>query len=573
MSGSASLPHRSVASIRSPVGAAAPAGPGSPHTPLRTIASTFASPSSLRAEEDVLVIEIGTRKLRAGFAGDPVPRGTVCFGPELHRRVGDYRAWDSSYHDDWRKRAPGPLWGKDHELWRFDIRDLDLGLVGDKLERALREAFTKYLLVDSRPRKMVCVLSSAVPTPLLSAVLDALFNRFQAPAVSLFSSPLTAAVAAGVRSSLVVDLGWTETVVTSIYEYREVHCSRSIRGGRMLVEQMHRFLAKHLAQKQGKPYEDDPEKPLGHVLSFEECDEVVTRAAWCKPSEGSLAAKESEGLPTVQEQDESEHHAASSTGRHDAVNISLHSTTPPVTLQLHHEQLSEPVESTFFESQFAPSSFDDHELPVHHLVYRSLLELPMDVRAVCMSRIIFTGGCADVLGLRSRIFDDVSRLVRDRGWDPVQGSAVEKLKTNPKLKKRTSRQASEGPTDVAAPAEGGSGKEQDGVWHDAANATPEVDPIDEQLKRGSDAKPKIQGQMRAIDSLGAWSGASLVAQLKVPAIATIDRELWLAQGAAGASRAHEVDFKAQQRQSMGPGGLMKGAASGASWTLGAWGGS
>jgi hypothetical protein len=28
-------------------------------------------------------------------------------------------------------------------LWQYDVREVDLGLVGDKLERALREAFTK----------------------------------------------------------------------------------------------------------------------------------------------------------------------------------------------------------------------------------------------------------------------------------------------------------------------------------------------------------------------------------------------------------------------------------------------
>ncbi len=77
---------------------------------------------------------------------------------------------------------------------------------------------------------------------------------------------------------------------------------------------------------------------------------------------------------------------------------------------------------------------------------------------------------------------------------------------------------------------GGEEQEQDGVWHDAANAVPEVDPVEEQLKRGRDEKPDAKGQLRAIESLGAWAGASLLVQLKVPAIATIDRELWCAAG-------------------------------------------
>ena len=46
----------------------------SPHTPLRPLSSSaFGSPSSLRADEDVIVLELGARNLRIGFAGDAIP--------------------------------------------------------------------------------------------------------------------------------------------------------------------------------------------------------------------------------------------------------------------------------------------------------------------------------------------------------------------------------------------------------------------------------------------------------------------------------------------------------------------
>lgn len=122
-------------------------------------------------------------------------------------------------------------------------------------------------------------------------------------------------------------------------------------------------------------------------------------------------------------------------------------------------------------------------------------------------------------------------------------------------------------------ASGAGGQEQDGVWHDAANTAPETDPIDEQLRRGSaDKKPTVHGELRAIESVGAWSGASLVTHLKAPAIASVERETWLAYGAQGASKAGDVDHKTQQRQSLGAGGLMRGGpGGGGAWTLGIWG--
>jgi hypothetical protein len=136
--------HRSVANIRSPSSANVGA-PASPHTPLRNISSTFGSPSSLRAEEDTVILELGARYLRAGFAGDAVPNAVIDFGPEEQRRAGDYSRWEVGYV---RGRRQETSWGEAHELWRPDLRGLDLGLVGDKIDRAIRDAFTKS--VDTR---------------------------------------------------------------------------------------------------------------------------------------------------------------------------------------------------------------------------------------------------------------------------------------------------------------------------------------------------------------------------------------------------------------------------------------
>ena len=126
----------------------------------------------------------------------------------------------------------------------------------------------------------------------------------------------------------------------------------------------------------------------------------------------------------------------------------------------------------------------------------------------------------------------------------------------------------------AAPPAAASGTEVDGVWIDAAgaaNAAPEPDPVEAQLRRGRPPPPPVRGYLRAVDSLGAWAGASLVTQLKVAAVATVDRDLWALHGAAGASRVADVDLKTQQRQSMGAAGLVRASAQPAHWTLGAWG--
>lgn len=427
---------------------------------------------------------------------------------------------------------------------------------------------------------MVCVLPSDLPIPLLSAVLDTLFTRFQPPTVSLLSPTVSLPVAAGVRSALVVDLGWNETVVTGVYEYREVHRARSIRGGRMLTEQTHDLLARHIPPTATEPAAtqsgDKSSKTREYVLSFEECSGIATRLVWCKASPRSPATKPTEeGLPTVQEYEEHEESddepGNKSQEKPAVIDIVLNSADSPISLRLLFDALAEPCETAFFDSKYSACSFDDDELPLHLLIYQSLLKLPLDVRSICMSRLIFTGGGTNVLGLRQRIFDEVSYLVHTRGWDPVYGKAVDQLRTNPKLKKRVTKQAGDGPAGVKPHTGGSNGSEQDGVWHDAANVVPEVDPIEEQLKKGMDKRPRVEGELRAVESAGAWSGASLITHLKIAAVATIDRDLWLYHGALGASKPGEVDSKATQRQSLGAGGLMRGAPTSSSWTLGAWG--
>ncbi|KAI2625450.1 actin-like ATPase domain-containing protein [Hypomontagnella submonticulosa] len=573
-SAGASLPHRTVSSIRAGDRSSSQALPNAPHTPPRTIVpSAFGSPSTLRADDDVVVIEVGSRKLRIGFAGDSAPKRIASFGPEQQRRAGDFRAWEADYQSDWRKRASGKPWGADYELWQLDVRGQDLALIGDKLERELRDAFTKYLLTDSRPRRLALVLPPTLPIPLISSVFDTAFNRFLSPSILLLSSPVMTAMAAGTRSGLVIDIGWYETTVTAVYEFREVQSWRTVRAGKLLVEETYEFLAHAI---QGRPStartERTEDKLEDKAVSFEECEEFATRMLWCKRDAKEVPQDTTEGLPTLHEQDESETVAPAED--RSPIAVTLNSCNPPKTVEIPFAELAEPCEAVFFEPHLSPCCFDDHELPVPLLAYRALLQLPLDVRAICMSRIIFTGGCSNIIGLRGRIFDEVSLLVKERGWDPIRGKGVDQYKNNPKLRRNGSRKSGEGPTPVAVRAENPStegGETAPPV--NPAHAPPEYSKVEEDVQKFRNHKPIVQGTLRVIDSLGPWSGASMATQLKMPALATVERELWLQQGVAGACRPSEVDVKAQQRQSMGAGGLIRGQASQASsnWTLGVWG--
>lgn len=536
--------------------------PESPRTPQlgRSVSSLFGSPGgSYRPDDECVVLEVGARFVRGGFPGESTPRCTLSFGPSEQRRVGDYRQWDPEHAHLRRRRKRGQEWGEDHELYRLDLARLDLALVEDKFERAMREAYNKYFLPDSKPRRILLALPPKLPHPLMSTLLDVLFGSFQAPTITLLSAPVLSTVAAGLRSALVVDIGWSETLVTAVCEYREVHEQRSIRAGKLMSEEMAKLLNAALDE------EAAPSAPKSDV-SFEEADEVLTRVGWCKSRPKSnrrtvyFPARTSPVLEEFEDAVESPE---------PTVTIPFPRHTPPMDVTLPFASLAKPAESALFAPDTALNEFDHHELPLHHLVYRALLSLPMDIRRLCMSRIIFTGGGSALPGLKTRVLAELEALVQLRGWDPVRnyGSASARHEQILRQQRET----------LELRRQEGDDKVSESLDPDtllpAGLQAPEEDAIDAKLahlalRNGPPPACSSGGTIRGVDTLGAWAGASLVAQQKIKGIVEIERERYLQHGLQGANREKEVSV-VPQRQSMGP-GVGRGAGDRASWTLGVW---
>ncbi|KAF2119483.1 actin-related protein-like protein RO7 [Lophiotrema nucula] len=540
------------------------ATPESPRTPLlRSTSSLFGSPGgSFRTEDEYVVLELGSRFVRGGFPGESAPRCTLPFGPDEQRRVGDYRQWDPEHGQTRRKRKRGQDWGQEYELYRMDLTDLDLGLVEDRFERTMREAYSKYFLLDQKPRRILLALPPRMPHALMSTMLEVLFSSFQAPSITLLSSPVLSTVGAGLRSALVVDIGWAETTVTGVCEYREVQEGRTIRAGKMLSEEMARLLNTALED------ELDVGAPKPEV-SFEEADEVITRVGWCKSKPKSnrntlyFPARTSPILEEFEDAVESPE---------PSITIPFPKNDPPIDLVIPFAQLAKPAETALFAPDTALNEFDDNELPLHHLIYRVLLALPMDVRRFCMSRIVITGGVSNMPGLKARILAELDALVQQRGWDPVRsyGSASarheallrQKRESEELRREEAGDKVSESLDSDNSPAPLSAGLQET-----------EIDQIDIKLshlaiRNGPPPTCSVGGTIRGVDSLGAWAGASLVAQLRIKGIVEIEREKFLQYGLQGASREKEISV-VPQRQSMGP-GVGRGAGERASWTLGVW---
>lgn len=435
-------------------------------------------------------------------------------------------------------------WPKSHELWTSDIRNLDLGLVEDKIERAIREIYNKYLLTDAGSSRLVLVLPSVVPHPLLASLLSAIFQRWRYPSITLLPAATMSTVSAGLRSSLVVDIGWEETTVTAIYEYREIQSKRSVRAMKNLMQYMGKFLTSLIHEKEGGKYSEEDETVS---VTFEYCEELLTRQAWCKPKKplGDTESQETDNSAPSEANDDEPSSKLSNT----SVNIPLPLRSGPTYVDVPFSKFSDPVEATLFGIGSERSNWDDQDMPLDILIYKSLLSLSPDIRGSCMSRIIFMGGGANIPGIRERILNDVDSQIREYQWNPTSGRIISKRRMHQDAKRN-------------------------GV-HDKNTAQerpePESNFIDERFEQTSkDSKPYAHGIVRQVETLGPWAGASLLAGLRVKGVVEIEREKFLHLGLSGASREGDISTAAERRSGHGS-GVARPGADRSSWTLAEWG--
>ncbi|KAK5051893.1 hypothetical protein LTR84_002696 [Exophiala bonariae] len=505
-----------------------------PHTPpTRHISSAHSSPGSslFRTEDDPIIIELDPRYVLVGFQGESGPQCCLRFTPETNRRVGDYRSYLPGYS---RRKEDVKTKSSEYELWRADLRDVDLGLVEDKLERAVREAHNKYLLVDAGIVRLILVLPSLVPLPVLDTVLRLCFEKFKYSSITLLPTPAMTVASAGLRSGLVIDIGWEETVVTSIYEFREVHVRRSTRAMKLLVWKIAEFLETVRLQQ------NDSIKDLLR-LDFDFVEEFILRAGACHalvPTEEEDLEQKTASIDLVKDGAKPATDGASQTFAVDW----------PTSTSVHRVLISRRALQTACLDAFTGSQDDnhpdDHEQPIDLLIYTSLLSISSDVRSICISRIIFSGRQASsIRGLSQYVLRSVGSLMKQYGWTAVRGKNINSKRSG----------LSELAHGRATPA--------DARYHSTIPA--EGVPWEDQLLRQK-AKSNVTAALQQVESLGPWAAASLVSSLKAKSFVEIEREKFLTHGLNGAHR--EVDHAAvtQRAITSKPGEKVN-------WTLAGWG--
>ncbi|KAK9374847.1 actin-domain-containing protein [Lipomyces chichibuensis] len=346
---------RDIAMLRRQLSSSSPSTPGA----LASFASSpLLSPSTRQQYTDPpVILDIGARGIRAGIAGLERPVCELPIGPDPRGRI------------------------KTHVLWDVDMRNTEMEDFHDILQAILRDVYYKYLLLDGKSRKVVILENPMMTLQLKKAIAFVLFNYFQSISVTYMLSPVCSMLAAGARTALVVDIGWHETTVTPIYDYKPLlfAVKSTLRAG----EQLHDLVSGAL-------------KGFTDVLpSFDEVEEFIARAMYCTRIDEITSSTSQQAF---------------------AITLSGNTYYVPSS-----ETRYSPLVQCFI--QRAADNADDIDcFPIPDLIVSCLSGLGVDTRASMLSRIVFVGGCSNIPGLKLRILEEVRNCLV---YDANSGHSIE----------------------------------------------------------------------------------------------------------------------------------------------------
>uniref|UniRef100_A0A3P9PM29 Actin related protein 10 n=1 Tax=Poecilia reticulata TaxID=8081 RepID=A0A3P9PM29_POERE len=142
-------------------------------------------------EKTAIVIDLGAAYTKCGFAGETGPRFII---PSEIRKPGQQQAT---------------------KVVQYNINTEELYAI---LKEFIHILYFRHLLVNPRDRRVVIIESILCPSHFRETLTKVFFRQFEVPSVLFSPSHLMAVMTLGINSALVMDCGYTETLVLPIYE-------------------------------------------------------------------------------------------------------------------------------------------------------------------------------------------------------------------------------------------------------------------------------------------------------------------------------------------------------------------
>jgi actin-related protein 10 len=269
------------------------------------------------------------------------------------------------------------------------------------------------MLLDPKSRKVIISEDPLLPYRIKEAICRVLFTYFQIPSITFLSAQVLALASTGLRTGLVIDIGWHTTRVlpvklpvlsslTQIYELRPLN--PFVQVSPLACAALHSRLGYLLARHTTPPLSN---------LSFSAIQDFLLRGVHLLPTPPIYPDKLTNGLisnddlPTIY-------------GRNPSSSVQWFVAARKLDVEVPTWICTRAAE-LFFEGDRTGVFADNDEVGLATSTSSCLLRLPKDVRAKVMQAIVVVGGGATIPGLRSRLQSSL-----ETAWDAIKSKGTTK---------------------------------------------------------------------------------------------------------------------------------------------------
>ncbi|XP_074640089.1 actin-related protein 10-like [Tubulanus polymorphus] len=319
------------------------------------------------SEKTAVILDIGAAYTKCGFAGEIAPRCII--QTKIKNRSGQEVNFCKSTNPD--------------ELFEL-------------LKNFLHKLYFRHLLVNPKDRRVVICESLLAPAYFRDTLARVLFKHYEVPSVLFAPHHQLSLFTLGNSSGLVMDLGYSETLVIPIYE--GIPVLKAWESVPLGGEALHSRLEKILLETATVTTDQDSEKPLSSAvssLSEKVLEDIKVRCCFVTKLERAKLIQDN---------------ALKAHGFKEGDKSELPPPPPGVKYPLDggkmlfiEGRIRENLCELLFEQ-------DNEEKSVATLILDSILKCPIDMRRYMAENLVITGGTSMLPGFKARLKDELISL-------------------------------------------------------------------------------------------------------------------------------------------------------------------
>ncbi|XP_003225829.1 actin-related protein 10 isoform X1 [Anolis carolinensis] len=336
-------------------------------------------------EKTAVVMDLGAAFTKCGFAGETGPR---CVIPSEIKKPG---------------------MSKPVKVVQYNINTEELY---SYLKEFIHMLYFRHLLVNPRDRRVVIVESVLSPSHFRETLTRVLFKYFEVPSVLFAPGHLMSLLTLGINSAMVLDCGYTESLVLPIYEGIPVlNCWGALPlGGKAIHKELEYQLLEQSTVDTGATKGQSLPSVMGSVPE-DIVEDIKVRTCFVSDLQRGLKIQ---------------------AAKFNMDGSAERPTPPPdVDYPLDGEKIlhvSGAIRDSVVEILFEQ---DNEEKSVATLILDSLMECPIDTRKQLAENLVVIGGTAMLPGFLHRLMAEIRHLVEKPKYKEILGSKTFRVHTPP----------------------------------------------------------------------------------------------------------------------------------------------